>query len=75
MKKLPPLQLPYYQFKTKKREKRFVWVKPWLGRRTNLGFYEMLEQELRLGDESEYKKFLRMQPQDSEKIRDLLKMI
>ena len=31
----------------KKKRKRSVWVKPWLGRRTNLGLYEMLVQELR----------------------------
>lgn len=32
-----------------------VWVKPLLGRRTNLGFYETLVQELRFEDELEYK--------------------
>ena len=31
----------------KKKRKRSVWVKPWLGRRINVGFYEMLVQELR----------------------------
>ena len=34
--------------KNKKKRKRSVWVKPWLGRRINLGLYEMLVQELRL---------------------------
>ena len=33
-----------------------VWVKPLLGRRTNLGFYETLVQELRFEDELDYKK-------------------
>ena len=33
--------------RNKKKRKRSVWVKPWLGRRTNLGLYEMLVQELR----------------------------
>ena len=31
----------------KKKRKRSVWVKPWLGRRIILGLYEMLVQELR----------------------------
>ena len=33
--------------RNKKKRKRSVWVKPWLGRRINLGLYEMLVQELR----------------------------
>ena len=41
--------------KKRKREKRSVWVKPWLGRRINLGLYETLVQELRFEDKSEYK--------------------
>ena len=48
--------------KNKKKRKRFVWVKPWLQRRINLGFYETLVQELRFEDESEYKRLLRMTP-------------
>ena len=32
---------------SRKKRKRSVWVKPWLGRRINLGLYEMLVQELR----------------------------
>ena len=31
----------------KKKRKRSVWVKPWLGRRIILGLYEMIVQELR----------------------------
>ena len=31
----------------KKMRKKSMWVKPWLGRRVNLGLYEMLVQELR----------------------------
>ena len=45
-----------------------MWLKPWLGRRTNLGLYEMLVQELRFEDEPGYKKLLRMTPQDFDKI-------
>ena len=41
-----------------------MWVKPCLGRRINLGLYETLVQELRFKDKSEYKKLLRMTPQD-----------
>ena len=33
--------------RNKKKRKRSVWVKPWLGRRGILGLYEMLVQELR----------------------------
>ena len=33
--------------RNKKKRKRSVWVKPWLVRRTNLGLYETLVQELR----------------------------
>ena len=33
--------------RNRKKRKRTMWVKPWLGRRTNLGLYEMLVQELR----------------------------
>ena len=33
--------------RNKKKRKRSVWVKPWLGRRIILGLYEMLKQELR----------------------------
>ena len=35
-----------------------MWVKAWLGRRINLGLYEMLIQELRFEDESKYKNFI-----------------
>ena len=38
--------------KNKKKRKRSVWVKPWLGRRINLRLYETLVQELRFEDES-----------------------
>ena len=33
--------------RNRKKRKRTMWVKPWLKRRTNLGLYEMLVQELR----------------------------
>ena len=33
--------------RNKKKRKRSVWVKPWLGRRINLGLYKMLVQEPR----------------------------
>ena len=42
--------------KNKKKIKRSVWVKPWLGRRINLHLYETLVQELRFEGESEHKK-------------------
>ena len=49
-----------------------MWVKPSLGRRINLGLYETLVQELRFEDESEYKKLLRMTPQDFQEILGLI---
>ena len=52
----------------KKKRKRSVWVKPWLGRRINLAFYEMLVQELRFEDKLEYKKLLQITPHNSDKI-------
>ena len=50
--------------KTKKKLERSTWVKPWVRRRINLGFYETFVQELRFEDESEHKSFLRMTPKD-----------
>ena len=35
-----------------------MWVKDWLGRRINLGLHEMLVQELRFEDKSEYKNLI-----------------
>ena len=29
-----------------------MWVKPWLGRKSNLGLHKILVQELRFEDES-----------------------
>ena len=42
--------------KIRKKRKRSLSVKPWLGRRINLGFLEMLVQELRFKDKLDYKK-------------------
>ena len=36
------------------------WIKPWLTKRFSFGVYNTLIQELRSGDEGEYKKFLNM---------------
>ena len=47
----------------KKRKQRTVLVKPWLNRRNELGVYNTLLRELRMEDEGEYKKFLRMTPE------------
>ena len=58
--------------KKKKKRKRSVWVKPWLGRRINLGLYETLVQELRFEDESECKKLLRVTPYDFDEILGLM---
>ena len=44
-----------FHLKMERGEDTTVWVKPLLGRRTNLGFYETLVQELRFEGELEYK--------------------
>ena len=36
-----------------------MWVKPWLGKRINLGLYDMLVQELRFEDKLEYKNLIK----------------
>ena len=38
--------------KKMKNRKRSMWVKPWLGRKSNLGLHKILVQELRFEDES-----------------------
>ena len=58
--------------KKSKRKKRSAWVKPWLQKRTQLGIYDTLLQELRLEEEEDYKKFLRM---STETFDELLQLI
>ena len=60
--------------KKKKRRirKRSSWVKPWLSIRVKLGVYDTLMLELRLEDESECQKFLRMTPQNFDEILKLI---
>ena len=41
---------------------RTVWVKPWLTRKNKLVVDNTLVQEFQLEDEDEYKRFLRMTP-------------
>ena len=57
----------------KSRQKRRVWVKPWLKRRQSLGVYETLLVELRLEDEYNYKNHLRMTSKNFEEIFQLIK--
>ena len=40
--------------KRKQRKKRSFWMKPWLDRRDDLGFYNTLMQEFRTEDTEEY---------------------
>ena len=56
----------------KKRKKRIVWVKPWLQRRSCLGCFDTLLKKLRSEDEAEYKHFLRMTPQISDELLELV---
>ena len=44
---------------------------PWLSRRTNLGVYDSLLQELRLEDEAEYRKCFRMTLENFDKLLEL----
>ena len=50
---------------------RTVWVKPWLTRKNKLGVDNTLVQEFQLEDEDEYKRFLRMTPDN---FNELLKL-
>ena len=56
----------------KRRRNRSTWVKPWLGRRTELGVYNTLLRELRVEEEFEYKKFLRMAPENFDELLNLV---
>ena len=58
--------------KRKKKRLRTAYVKPWLTRRNKLGVGNTLLQEFRLEDEDEYKRFLRMTPDN---FNELLKLI
>ena len=48
----------------RKKRLRSIWVKPWLGRRNDLGVDNTLLREFWLEDSDEYKKFLRMSPEN-----------
>ena len=64
------------KIKTKlKREekKRSAWVKPWLLKRDQLGFYDNLLQEFRLEDAELYKNYLRMSVDNFNEILTLVK--
>ena len=56
----------------RKRKPRSVWVKPWLEKRSKLGVYDTLIRELRLEEEEEYTKFLRMNAADFEEVLGLI---
>ena len=58
--------------KNTKTRNRSVRVKSCLERSTNQGLYGTLVQELRFEDELEYKKLLRMTPQDFDEILGLV---
>ena len=48
-------------------------MKPWLKRRKNLEFYETLIADLRLEEEYNYNILLRLTPENSEEIFQLIK--
>ena len=45
------------------RRRRTWWVKPWIGRRLELGQYSRLLEELRLEDVPAFRNFLKMEPE------------
>ena len=44
----------------KKKEKRSVWMKPWLKNLIRASAYQNIFQELRLKDKEEFRRYLRM---------------
>ena len=57
----------------KKRQKRKVYVKLCLERKKSLGFFETLLPELRLEDEYNYEKYLRITSEIFQEISQLIK--
>lgn len=61
----------------KKKRNRSIWAKKWLQRRENIGIERTLFRELRMEDETCYRNFVRMKPEDFdfllEKITPLIK--
>jgi len=47
-------------YSRKRCKKRTIWIKPWISNRMQYGIYHALVQELRVGDHTAYKNFLRM---------------
>ena len=56
----------------KERQKRKWWVRPWISRRSALGAYSTLLQELQVEDPQQFKSFLRMTANDLEEILKLV---
>jgi len=52
----------------RRRQRRTVWVRPWLERRVQLGQYTRLMEELRLEDVRAFKNFVRVEPEMFEEI-------
>jgi hypothetical protein len=48
--------------KRKVKKRRRYWVRPWIERRVQFGFYHQLMQELRIEDSATFTNFLRMPP-------------
>ena len=58
--------------KKRKKIKRSIWVKPWLSRRNKLGLDNTLLNEFRNENRDEYKKFLRMSPENFDELLNLI---
>ncbi len=55
-----------------RRQRRTVWVRPWLERRVQLGQYSRLMDELRVEDVRSFRNFLRMEPAMFQEVVDRL---
>ncbi len=56
----------------RRRQRRTVWVRPWLERRVELGQYACLMEELQVEDVRSFKNFLRMDPAMFQELVDRL---
>ena len=56
------LQVLQERKRRRRSRRRSVWVRPWIGRRLELGIYDRLMVELRNEDPSSFQNFMRMSP-------------
>ena len=54
------IDLAVHSIRRRRRRKRLVWVRPWIGRRRQCGLYDQLLVELRNEEQRSFKNFMRM---------------